>query len=700
MKKTITLKMLLILLCLTTANQIFSQKRQTKQTLFGKPVNQRNINPENGYIRCASKEYEDYLQENNPKRLNKEQFEAWLGPIIEKQKQDAINGRTPQTVFNIPVVIHVIHNGDAINTVASHTGENISYAQAVSQITVMNQDYRRLIGTPGNGSTGYNLGVDCEVNFCLAQRDPFGNASDGVDRVNLGSASWSESDINTIVKPQTQWDPTRYLNMWTVRFTDTRLLGYAQFPSRPATLPSNTPGLQGLSTNAGNSNTDGVVAGYDVFGTIAANDGSFVMNSTYNLGRTMSHEVGHWIGLYHIWGDDAVCTAANSTTGDYVADTPDSNIENYTCAVVQHCTGNDMVENYMDYTNDACMNTFTAGQKARMVAVLTNCLNRSTLSSSNGCTPGQVFGLDGTLNTVTTTVAGCSNAYSAAVTLINRGTTTLTSAEITYNVDGGTNQTYNWTGSIATGVSAIVTINGTATSGAHNFNATLTKVNSVLDQNTTNNAFVKPFEIAPNHNATDVVFNLQKDLYAAETSWNLKNSAGTILYSSATYTSVGGTNTSLIPALLTQNWTLPTNDCYTFTINDSYSDGICCTYGNGYYNIKSTNGLVTLASGSLFAASEVKNFGINLLENNTFETPNSIYVYPNPTKGILNISVPNDFGLPNNFTITNYLGQTIQHKVVSSENDLSINTSAFSKGVYFITVEKGNEKKIVRFVKE
>lgn len=692
--------MLLILLCLTTANQIFSQKRQTKQTLFGKPVNQRNINPENGYIRCASKEYEDYLQENNPKRLNKEQFEAWLGPIIEKQKQDAINGRTPQTVFNIPVVIHVIHNGDAINTVASHTGENISYAQAVSQITVMNQDYRRLIGTPGNGSTGYNLGVDCEVNFCLAQRDPFGNASDGVDRVNLGSASWSESDINTIVKPQTQWDPTRYLNMWTVRFTDTRLLGYAQFPSRPATLPSNTPGLQGLSTNAGNSNTDGVVAGYDVFGTIAANDGSFVMNSTYNLGRTMSHEVGHWIGLYHIWGDDAVCTAANSTTGDYVADTPDSNIENYTCAVVQHCTGNDMVENYMDYTNDACMNTFTAGQKARMVAVLTNCLNRSTLSSSNGCTPGQVFGLDGTLNTVTTTVAGCSNAYSAAVTLINRGTTTLTSAEITYNVDGGTNQTYNWTGSIATGVSAIVTINGTATSGAHNFNATLTKVNSVLDQNTTNNAFVKPFEIAPNHNATDVVFNLQKDLYAAETSWNLKNSAGTILYSSATYTSVGGTNTSLIPALLTQNWTLPTNDCYTFTINDSYSDGICCTYGNGYYNIKSTNGLVTLASGSLFAASEVKNFGINLLENNTFETPNSIYVYPNPTKGILNISVPNDFGLPNNFTITNYLGQTIQHKVVSSENDLSINTSAFSKGVYFITVEKGNEKKIVRFVKE
>ena len=697
MKKTITLKMLLILLCFTTANQIFSQKKQIEQTLFGKPVKQNNINPENGYIRCASKEYEDYLQENNPKRLNKEQFEAWIGPIIEKQKQDAINGRTPQTVFNIPVVIHVIHNGDAINTVASHTSENISYAQAVSQITVMNQDFRRLVGTPGNGSTGYNLGVDCEVNFCLAQRDPFGNASDGVDRVNLGSASWSTSAINSTVKPQTQWDPTRYLNMWTVRFTNTSLLGYAQFPSRPSTLPATTSGLEGLSTNGGSSNTDGVVAGYDVFGTNAANDGSFVLNANYNLGRTMSHEVGHWIGLYHIWGDDAQCTGADTSTGDYVADTPDSNVENYTCVVVQNCTGNDMVENYMDYTNDACMNTFTAGQKARMVAVMTNCVNRSTLSSSNGCTPGQVYGLDGTLSTVTATVVGCSSTYSAAVTLTNRGTTNLTSAEITYNVDGGTNQTYNWTGSIATGVSTIVTINGTATSGAHNFNATLTKVNTVLDQNTTNNTFTKPFEIAPNHNATDVEFNLQKDLYASETSWNLKNSAGTILYSSVTYTDARGTT---LPALLTQNWTLPTNDCYTFTINDSYSDGICCTYGNGYYNIKSSNGLVTLASGASFSASEVKSFGINLLENTDFETPNSIYVYPNPTKGILNISVPTEFGLPNNYTITNYLGQTVQHKVVSSENDLSINTSAFSKGVYFITVEKGNEKKIVRFIKE
>jgi hypothetical protein len=697
MKKTIILKMLLILLCFTTANQIFSQKKEVKQALFDKPVNESNINPENGYIRCVSNEYEDYLQENNPKRLNKEQFEAWIGPIIEKQKQDAINGRTPQTVFNIPVIIHVIHNGDDVNTVASHTGENISYAQAVSQITVMNQDFRRLAGTPGNGSTGYNLGVDCEVNFCLAQRDPFGNASDGVDRVNLGSASWSTSDINTIVKPQTQWDPTRYLNMWTVRFTDTRLLGYAQFPSRPTTLPSNTPGLQGLSTNAGNSNTDGVVAGYDVFGTNAANDGSFVLNPNYNLGRTMSHEVGHWIGLYHIWGDDSVCTGENSTTGDYVADTPDSTIENYSCVVVQRCTGNDMVENYMDYTNDACMNTFTAGQKARMVAVMTNCVNRSTLSSSNGCTPGQVYGLDGTLNSVTATVVGCSTAYTAAVTLINRGTTTMTSAEITYNIDGGANQTYNWTGSIATGVSTVVTINGTATSGAHNFNAILTKVNTVLDQNTTNNTFVKPFEIATNHNETNVVFNFQKDLYARETTWNLKNSAGTALYSSTTYANAIG---NTLPALLTQNWTLATNDCYTFTINDSQSDGICCAYGAGYYNIKSSNDTVTLASGASFTSSEVKSFGINLLENDNFETPNSIYVYPNPTKGILNISVPTDFGLPNNFRITNYLGQIIQYKVVNSENDLSVNTSAFSKGVYFITVEKGNEKKIVRFVKE
>lgn len=687
MKKNTTIQNIFILLCFLSLNTIYCQeKKQSKATLFGQQIKHENINPDNGFIRCASTEYENFLQENNSKRMTNAQFEAWIAPIIAKQKEDAKNGRAPQTVFNIPVVIHVIHNGDPINTSTSHTSENISYAQAVSQITVMNQDFRRMLGTPGNGSTGYNLGTDCEVNFCLAQRDPNGVLSDGVHRVNLGQASFSTSEINNTVKPQTQWDPTKYLNMWTVRFTDTSLLGYAQFPSNS--------GLGGLNVNGGNANTDGVVANYNAFGTNALNDGSFELNATYNLGRTMTHEVGHWIGLRHIWGDDTACTGANATSGDYVTDTPDSDQPNYTCTVVANCTGNDMIENYMDYTNDACMNTFTAGQKARMVAVMTNSPRRMELSASNGCTPGIVYSRDGSIENMEVAITACSHTFSPSITIKNQGTTTITSMAITYSVDNVNPQVYNWTGSLAQNATAVTSISGvTATPGAHTFYATITGVNGTTDQNSSNNAATKAFTIVSNYGFNDVVFSLQKDNYGSETTWTLKNGSGATLYSGGPYTNqIGG------GALITQNWTLANNNCYTFTINDLYSDGICCNYGNGYYDIK--NGTTVVASGASFGASESKSFSINLLGNTTFESSNDIYVYPNPTKGTLNIKVPNSFGLPNSYTLQNYLGQTLEQKNVTTENDLSINTSSLSNGVYFITVVKGNEKKTLRFIKE
>ncbi|HLF51655.1 M43 family zinc metalloprotease [Flavobacterium sp.] len=686
MKKNTSIRNIFVLLCFLSLSTIYCQeKKQTKSTLFGQQIKNGYINPDNGFIRCASTEYENFLQENNSNRMTTAQFEAWIAPIIAKQKEDAENGRAPQTVFNIPVVIHVIHNGDPINTSASHAGENISYAQAVSQITVMNQDFRRMLGTPGNGSTGYNLGTDCEVNFCLAQRDPNGILSDGVHRVNLGQASFSTTEINNTVKPQTQWDPTKYLNMWTVRFTDGSLLGYAQFPSNS--------GLGGLNANGGNANSDGVVANYNAFGTNALNDGSFELNPTYNLGRTMTHEVGHWIGLRHIWGDDTVCTFPNATSGDYVTDTPDSDQPNYTCTVVSNCSGNDMIENYMDYTNDACMNTFTAGQKARMVAVMTNSPRRMELSASNGCTPGLVYSLDGSIENIDV-VTTCSTSISPAITIKNQGTTTLTSMSITYSIDNVNPQVYNWTGSLAQNATAIITINGlTTTSGAHTFYATITGVNGAADQNATNNASTKTFTIVSNYAFNDVVFTLQKDNYGSETTWTLKNGSGATLYSGGPYTNQTGGGT-----LITQNWTLANNNCYTFTINDNFGDGICCTYGNGFYDIK--NGATVVTSGASFGASESKSFSINLLGNTTFESSNDIYVYPNPTKGTLNIKVPNNFGLPNSYTVQNYLGQTLEQKNITAENDLSINTSSLSNGVYFITVVKGNEKKTLRFIKE
>src|SRR5699024_6821836 len=126
-----------------------------------------------------------------------------------------------------------------------------------SQITVLNQDFRKMIGTPGENSNP--VGADIEVEFVLALQDTNGNPTDGIDRVNFCQSSWSDEEIDATLKPSTIWDPTQYLNMWTVQFSNSTLLGYAQ--------PPNASGLPGLSSNEGDANTDGVVSGYNYFGS-------------------------------------------------------------------------------------------------------------------------------------------------------------------------------------------------------------------------------------------------------------------------------------------------------------------------------------------------------------------------------------------------------------------------------------------------
>lgn len=351
-----------------------------------------------GYARCLTDENEIELKKQYPNRSTNQEFEAWLAPKIAQIKSDRLAGRTSQSVFNIPVVIHVIHNGDVINTPGNAVGENISDAQALSQIQVLNEDFRRLSGTPGGDNTT-GLAVDVELNFCIAEVDPNGMPTSGVVRHNItpysndeadgsGGADWeNRSDVESM-KSLTQWDPTKYLNMWTIRTGGlpiqdgglSGLLGYAQFPD-------NTPGLQGLNGLGGSSNTDGVVASYNVMGTVAENDGSFILNSTYNLGRTMTHEVGHWVGLRHIWGDGP--QSGSCSVDDYCADTPNSAQPNYNCSLLNNsCSLSgqvDQVQNYMDYTNDACMDTFTQDQKDRIQAIMASAPRRVELNSSSAC---------------------------------------------------------------------------------------------------------------------------------------------------------------------------------------------------------------------------------------------------------------------------------------------------------------------------
>ena len=134
-------------------------------------------------------------------------------------------------------------------------------------------------------------------------------------------------------------------------------MGYSQFPGGPAS-------------------TDGIVIAYQYFG----NTGTAV--APFNKGRTTTHELGHWLNLYHIWGDDN----GSCSGSDYVQDTPNQSNYNYSCPTFPHpsCSNtSDMFMNYMDYTDDICMNIFTEGQKQRMLAVLNT--SRASLKTSDKC---------------------------------------------------------------------------------------------------------------------------------------------------------------------------------------------------------------------------------------------------------------------------------------------------------------------------
>ena len=650
---------------------------QKAPTAFGKAIAPESINPENGFVRCITNEYESHLQSTDRSRMTDAQFEAWIAPFVERYKTDAAYRSENAGVITIPVVVHVIHSGQPVGT-----APNITDSQVLSQITVMNNDYRRMAGTPVFNDSA--VGADTMIQFALAKSDPNGNPTNGVNHVNLCQESWSTSQINSVVKPTTIWEPTQYLNMWSVNFSDSSLLGYAQFPSGS--------GLPGLEQNGGSASSDGVVCNYATFGSTDYNDGTFLMNAPYDKGRTMTHEVGHWLGLRHIWGDSAC-------GNDHCADTPRAHGPNYACSTnLPDCdgTGVEMVQNYMDYTNDTCMNIFTQDQKARMIAVMNNSVRRMTLKTSTKDQPIALFEVDAKLkiDESCSLLPSCDVAPIAVKAYVtNVGTSPITSAVITYTFNNGAPQTFNFTGTIAPTNTTMVLLPLEATDSGV-VNATITTVNGAADQRATNNTSEGIYLLPTNpiaYEVNTVQFNLKRDNYASETTWNLKNAAGTVLYSGGPWTNQNN------PPLLTETWTLPADGCYTFTINDTFGDGLI---GAGYYNIKTPTG-VTIASGGQFGSKQTKVFATaEALGTNTFDAANTIQLYPNPTRNAMTISVSKSSETPESYSIYNTIGQQIASQKISSDSDLTINTSALSTGVYFIKLSKGSATKTLRFIKE
>jgi hypothetical protein len=272
---------------------------------------------------CAAMEVLEAQMNADPKlRVRRENIERLTQEMIQSGRINA------EGKIEIPVVVNVIYRT---------ASENISEAQIQSQIDVLNEDFNATNSDVGQTPSLFASSVaDIDIQFVLQ----------GINRKYSSKRSWSLSDAmkRTSQGGLNPTDPTRVLNFWVVNKIVDRgntILGYAQFPGGP-------------------SSTDGVVVGYNFFGRVGT------LSAPFNKGRTATHEVGHWLNLYHIWGDQTCGT-------DLVGDTPTHNTYNFGCPAFPHrstCSGTpvEMTMNYMDYTDDACMYMFTAGQKSRALA--------------------------------------------------------------------------------------------------------------------------------------------------------------------------------------------------------------------------------------------------------------------------------------------------------------------------------------------
>jgi len=272
--------------------------------------------------------------------------------------------------FVIPVIVHIFHIGEAVGE-----GSNISAEQVYSQFEVLNEDFNRSNADQTNTPKGFqNVAGSANIRFVPARIDPKGQklSEAGIHRILGKKFDYTIDELEKDTISKTIWNPTQYLNIILVGNISGGFIGFnSHFPDK-----SN---LEGLKDIHGTANIDAITIRHNRFGSYQKFKAKQLEGQRNNIGRTATHEIGHYLGLIHIWGNSGGCN-----DDDFCKDTPLVSQPSSGCPVDKMACNNSaaMVQNYMDYSDDFCMNLFTKDQVARMRQVLKNSPQRKELNNS------------------------------------------------------------------------------------------------------------------------------------------------------------------------------------------------------------------------------------------------------------------------------------------------------------------------------
>jgi hypothetical protein len=609
---------------------------------------------------CASHDNLQLMILNNPEMAKTVEY-------IERHTQDFIskpqNGKE-RAVITIPIVFHIVWR-------TGKTVENISDAQVQSQLDVINKDFRKLNADVSKTPALFAaLAADSEIQFCMAQRTPSGVATTGIVRYQSSrTTDWgTTSVVKTTYAP---WDATKYLNVWVCSIGG-GILGYAQFPG-------------------GSTATDGVVVDYRYFGTTGT------ATAPFHLGRTLTHEIGHWLNLRHIWGD------ANCGT-DSVTDTPTHTTSNGACPAfpkTNTCggtTNTEMTMNYMDYTDDACMYMFSAGQKARMQALFASGGARASLLTSNGCTPG--------------TTATCGTPTTLAAAAITTTGATLSWAAVT-GASSYTLQYKKSTSTTWTTVSSLTTtsrlLTGLTAGTAYNFQvaavcpsitsaystaANFSTLANCTDAYENNNSSAKAFTLTAGTYTALISTATDQDWFKVTTTAAAKNIRATISNLPADFNVALYSSTNALLMSSTNAGT--TND----VVKYNGATG-AATY---YIKVNSASGAFSSTSCYTLlietSASNLREIG-QMQEDNATALDFSVYPNPASEEVVLNFATESSFST--DLSIHDMTGRTIstQKAFISNENNrLLLDVSGLENGFYFITARNSAMQKTAKLMIE